>query len=429
MPTPAHNLCALLHEGHVLADESRRIPSYDDEQRHTPLATRAVTSGDANAVLAAPQLLMREDPMVLLSVFTPRGEPVAGVWTPVADLAEDAAVVAALLTVDAVLAGQAAPPLRRPDWYRVGWYDEAERWIDAELGARGHRRTAPVEAEKVGMLSAVLRVPCEPRTLWFKASCRHFHAEPASTRLVGELLPEHSPRVVATDDHRRWTLVEELPGAHEDEIDLPVGAGAHLGRIVATLQIRSLTHLAEVEAAGVPMRDLTTTRLEFDEVLTSSIELDLLTRDELEAARALRGQVHAVLDELANLGIPDALVHGDLHIGNVAHHGDALVIYDWSDAAISHPFPDIAHLVERLSDDERKAALAAYGEVWQTAYPDADVARALELAERADKIFQIVSYEKLVRAGEDASFWEMGGVVAQTLRGLPRLLQGTRGLP
>jgi aminoglycoside phosphotransferase (APT) family kinase protein len=416
VPTPARQLCALLHDGRVITDAARRVPSYDEGDQHTPLAERAATCGDPGAVLIAPHLQVHEDPMVLLSVFAPRGEPVDGIWTPLDDLAEDDDVVTALRSVAAVADGSVETPERRPDWFRLSWYDDVERWVDAELAARGRpSRTGPVEPVKVWSLSAALRVPCDPGPpVWLKAACPHFHAEPALTRLVAEMDPEHAPRPIALDEHRAWLLMEHFPGADDDRAPGPAAA-----RVAATLHLRALDHLAEVEAAGVPVRDLATTLRQFDEVLEAGVELDQLSADELAAARATRGEVHAVLEELAGLGIPHTLVHGDLHIGNVAHQGDSLVLYDWSDAAVSHPFLDVDLLAERLEEEEQHETRAAYAEVWRAACPGADVDRALALAGPAKVIYQTVTFEQIYRAQEDASYWEMRGIVARYLRGLP----------
>lgn len=419
MPTPARQLCVLLSDGAVLTDARRRVPSYDGDQRHASLAQRARTCGDPNAVLVAPQLEVHEDPMVRLSVFASRGEQVAGTWTPIHHLAEDPDTVAALKSVAAVADGSTPPPSRRPDWFRLDWYDEVEAWVDAQLGEQGRRRTGPVVPVGNWWVSVVTRVPCDPGPpVWFKAACPHFHAEPALTRLVAEMDPEHAPRLVALDEDRAWLLAEEMAGAEEDR-ENPPGLGAAAARVTATLQLRSLDHLAEIEAAGVPVRDLRTTSHQFEEVLEGSVELDQLSADELAAARASRGEVLAVLEELAGLGIPDTLVHGDLHVGNVAHAGDALVLYDWSDAAVSHPFLDLVRLSERLPEDEQDQARGAYAEVWRAALPDADVDRALELAVYANTVYQTVTFDQLYRAGEDASYWEMRGIVARFLRELP----------
>jgi aminoglycoside phosphotransferase (APT) family kinase protein len=429
VPTPTRQLCVLIHDGQILTDVDRHVPSRDDEDQHTPLPQLASTSGDPAAVLVAPQLRVSADPQVLLNVFSPRSQTrVDGVWTPLDDLAEDDAVVELLREVAAELAGVVERPARRPDWFRVSWYAEVEAWLDTELATLGRARTGPVEATKVWSISAVVRVPCDPAPVWFKASCRHFHAEPALTRLVGELAPEHAPPIVVTDEERAWSLMEALPGADDlNEDDPPPVIGLATARIAAAVQLRSRDHLDAIEAAGVPVRTLTQTGHQFDEIVAGSLELELLTPDELSAARAARKEVHAVLDELTAVGIPDTLVHGDLHTGNVAHADGALVLYDWSDAAVSHPFLDIIRLTERVPDDDSAAARAAFAAAWQEAYPDLDVARALELAEPANTIYQIVTFEQIQQAQEDASYWEMSGVVARMLQHLPDRLRRAAG--
>jgi aminoglycoside phosphotransferase (APT) family kinase protein len=422
VPTPTRQLCAVLHDGRVLTDGSRRVPAYDEKQRHTPLTQRAATSGDASAVPVSPQLQVHADPSVLLSVFSPRADPVPGLWTPLTQLSEDDAVTGALRSVDAVVSGRAELPAGRPDWFRTSWYAEVEAWVDDQLSALGRRRTGPATPRKVWSMSAVVRIPADPAPVWLKAACRHFHAEPALTRLVGEMLPEHAPVVIATDDDRGWVLTEDMPGADEDAA--PEGVGPEAARIMATLQLRSLDHLADIHAAAVPRRDLARTGQQLDEILAGSLELGELTDEEIAAARGVRDRAHDVLAELASLGIPDTLVHGDFHNGNVAHDGDSVVLYDWSDAAVSHPFLDVVLLGSRLPEAERVATRDAYAEVWRAAYPALDTARALELADDANTIYQMVTFEQIQRAQEEASTWEMHGVVAQMLRTLPGRLGG-----
>ncbi|HEY3528823.1 MAG TPA: aminoglycoside phosphotransferase family protein [Nocardioides sp.] len=425
---PVRQVCVLLRDGRVLTDEASRLPSYDEEHPWIGLERRARTAGDPGAVLVMPQVMVGSEPTTLLSVFASRpgssaGGAVDGTWTALDDVAEaDPAVLAALREAALVEGGLTETPARRPAWFSAGWYDEVDAWIDARLAASGKSRAGETVPVKAWSLSAVLRVPSDPSSVWFKASCRHFHAEPALTRLVAEMLPEHAPTLVAGDDDRAWLLLEEMPGAaadDDDEDEPSAGLGVAAARIAATLQLRSLDHLDEIEAAGVPVRGLSETLHGFDEILVSSVELDELSREELASARGMRDDVHAVVEELASLGLPETLVHGDLHPGNVAHDGDSIVLYDWSDAAVSHPFLDLAHLTGRLPEEQRDAVREAYAAVWRTAYPDADIGRALELAEHVDTIYQLVTYEQIYRAQEDASYWEMRGVVARSLRKLP----------
>ncbi len=423
MPTPTRQVCALLHEGHVLTDAERRVPAYDAPERHVSLTERVARCGDPAAVPVAPQLQVRAEPCTLVSAFGSRGaERVDGLWTPVAEVAEDEAVLAALLSVDSVVAGLAPRPDRRADWFRRSWYDEVEAWVDEVLRALGRRRNGPCAPVKVWSLSAVVRVPTDGPPVWLKAACRHFHAEPALTRLVSSMLPGRTPDVVATDDERGWVLTEDIATA--DEESAPEGVGPSAARIAARLQLLSLDRLTEIRAAEVPERGLVDTGRRFDEILRDGVELADLTPDELAAARATAPAVHALLDQLAALGVPDTLVHGDLHTGNVASDGDAIVLYDWSDAAVSHPFLDVVLLASRLPEDEQQATFAAYAETWREAYPDLDVEGALALARPVNTIYQMVTFELIQRAQEDASRWELHGVVARWLRSLPDLVAG-----
>ena len=428
--TKVRQVCALLRDGCVLTDEEGRLPSYEAEDTWDDPRRRAHACGDPAAVLVAPQIMVGSDPTVLLSVFGPRSETtVDGTWRSLDDLVGgDPALLPPLREIAAITAGVIEAPARRPQWFSTSWYDEADAWVDAQLGSRGRTRTGATVPTKVWSVSAVLMIPSDPAPVWMKASCRHFHAEPALTRLVAEMMPEHAPPMLAADEERAWLLMDDLPGATEEREDPPPpGLALAAARITATLQLRSLDHLVAIEAAGVPVRTLTDTRHRFDQLLGDSVELVQLTPEELAAARALRGDVHAVLDELAGLGIPDTLVHGDLHAGNVAHDGEALVLYDWSDAAISHPFLDVVLLTQEMPDDERKVALRAYEAAWRTAYPHVDVARGLGLAHLANTIYQMVTFEEIYRSQEDASYWEMRGVVARMLRDLPGRFPGLDG--
>jgi hypothetical protein len=76
-------------------------------------------------------------------------------------------------------------------------------------------------------------------------------------------------------------------------------------------------------------------------------------------------------------------------------------------------------LLRSIPDEERDAARAGYAGAWRAAYPDIDIERALELAVQVNAIFQMVTYEMICRSLEDASYWEMRGVVARFLRNLP----------
>ena len=415
-------MCVLTSGGLVRTDERGRLPAYDDDSPVDDLRQRAQACGDPDAVLVAPQRLAAEDPTVLLSLFAPRRAAGPAGWSDPGRLDLRPPVRAALLEEVDVLTGVAPWPERRPEWFRTGWYDEVTAWIGARLDSFGRPPTGPTVAVKVWSLSAVLRTPTAVGSVWFKAACDHFRPEPALTRLVVNLAPRHAPPVLATDDERGWLLMDHLAGAEDASQDeAPAGLGAAAARVIAELQLRSADRVEEMTALGVPRRGLAETKAAFDRLLVDSVELDDISPETLEQARGAADRVHEAIDELAMLGVPDTLVHGDLHPGNVARDVDSLVVYDWSDAAISHPFLDLVHLTRSMAPDEAAAAVTAYGAVWRSAYPTLDVERVFALAERVNTIYQMVVFEEIYRAQERASRWEMAGVVSRGLRRLPEL--------
>ncbi|TDE89604.1 hypothetical protein EXU48_19390 [Occultella glacieicola] len=335
-----------------------------------------------------------------------------------------AAVVLALAERDGVV----PTPPARPDWYRTGWLDEATAWLDRQIAALGLRREGPGEPVKIWCLSAVVRFDCRGDgganvPLYLKAACDWFHAEPAITVAVGALDPERVPTVRATDPARGWLLLDPLPETDAGGAAEPEGADVALGtaRTMAELQRRSLEHVDALRGAGCPDRTIEPTLAAFADVLTGSVELSRLTEHERAGLPALGRRVEKHLRELAECGVPDTLTHGDLHLGNVATGAGRLVIYDWTDAAIAHPFLDAALLANGRREKDPaagNAVLEEFATVWRAHAPGADTDRALALAPIANLVHQCISYEGIARSLEPDSRWELAGVVAANLRRL-----------
>ena len=191
--------------------------------------------------------------------------------------------------------------------------------------------------------------------------------------------------------------------------------------VAARLHLSSLHHLDGLRHDGLPDRGLEPTLAGLSDVLSDSRELSLLTESELSVVRAREPWLRGQLSRLYACGVPSTLVHGDLHLDNVADDTRGPVIYDWSDACLGHPFIDAVHLARRVQEEDRPAVYEAYAGPWREAYPDADVAGAFRLAVIADRIFDAISYEGIQRHQEQDSVWEMAGATASALRELAKI--------
>jgi aminoglycoside phosphotransferase (APT) family kinase protein len=162
------------------------------------------------------------------------------------------------------------------------------------------------------------------------------------------------------------------------------------------------------------------------EVLYRSV--DVLTGAQRELAPSLESWLVTGLGELWGGPLPDTLVHGDLHCGNIAWTGGGLVVFDWTDLCLSHPFLDAQHLATSAAnvagdDPGRRRAAAdavwsAYLGPWRDAYPDADLDAVRSRVPLAEAVFQAISYEQIYRAQPEQSRWELATVVGEALETL-----------
>lgn len=421
---------------HVLAlptDDGLRLPRVDDRWPDHRGLVAAVGSPDA--FLAGEP--WREDDGTVTNVLV--GDLSAlehAAWHPLDELAALGVSDEGAEAIRRILREwrEGPPEDGRAAWFRPGWKDAVEAWVEEVLPQHGYARRGDVEAVKVWSLSAVLRFPVvrdgEGSDLWFKATCDGFHAEPALTQAVCQLEPDLMPRVLAVEPDHAWMLMETIDDAG-DGVD-PARA-ADVARALARLQLETLDRLDVLRAAGAPDRGLTQTLAWLHTVVHESVELPQMTPEQRAAAEEIEPVLADMLREFWSLGIPDALAHGDLHLGNVAWVVDRPVFFDWTDACVSHPFLDVRHLANDASrggeDDEdkerrRRVVWDAYAEPWRAAYPDLDLDAAWEQSFLVDGVFQMISYEQIYRAQPESSRWELATVVVDTL---DKLVEQVRG--
>lgn len=413
-------LVALLHQGRVLITPAGTLPELpplrDGADERSLAEVLALVGAE---IPIAPTAKLADGRLVHLVGMRDADPPPA---TAGADLAPPAAVADAELAQVLQRAldelDPAHTPAQRPDWFRPGWFDLLEAWIDAALAPTGRRRAGPVEPFRLWSISAVVRVPTDDGVLWCKAPCPYFRTEARIHSAVARLLPDLVPDLVATEPDEGWLLMRPMTGAD----DPAPGAALEVARCWASAQLASIERVPALLAAGLQPRGVDETIAAFEALLRDSGELVLLSDDELREARAAAGPAIELVRRFWAAGIPDALAHGDLHLGNVAWDGADLRIFDWTDGCISHPFLDASHLVRFVDDATGADALRSYADAWRDVYPDVDVDTVVALAPLADLVFQTVTFDELAKATEPQSAWELGGVIARNLRALPQLV-------
>ena len=353
-----------------------------------PPASGAVVPA-ARAVLGADVGLLRvihepeqPDGRRIVAVVVLRGEPPAGTrWG------------AAPAELAPVLAEATGPRALTQPWRHRDWPPAAEAWLLAAVRAAGRAVTGPVELVRSWELSCVLRVPTDGGRVYLKATVRAplFADEVAVTPALARLFPGRVPAPLAADRERGLLALEDV--GEEVGWEAPPEDWEGLVREFGRLQRASVPYAAELRAAGCGDRSL--------EWLAGQLpvwfDAGLLGRfAPPEVAGRLAAAVPRLVEvcaELAAHGVPTALLHGDMHPGNVARGPDGYVYFDWTDCALGHPFLDVIAI--DLAGADRDRLRDAYLAEWSGLAP-VDRLRALwPLVEVLAPANQAVSYLSL----------------------------------
>ena len=282
-----------------------------------------------------------------------------------------------------------------PPWSQPGWWERTTDWIAAQLPDRG-----PLDVEQVRAwgISTVLRATdADGQRYWFKGICTHFGREVAVTEALHRVAPEFVAPVLAADRDEFRLLLGDLPDV------APAGEPATHASAYARLrdlQRKVEPHRSDLIAAGATVRPLADVPAAFAATMA---DLELPEWHGIAPARVgeLVRWVEQAVIEVAALGLPDVVVHGDFHPGNVATLGDGTrVIFDWSDAAITQPFVDVPTWLTWIEDDvdEQARTWASFAQVWSDVLPADEWLARRTLLEGVAGAYHVVSYAGIVRA-------------------------------
>ncbi len=269
-------------------------------------------------------------------------------------------------------------------WRDDDWLAEVHTWVDARLADAGLQRAGEAEQTHVTLWSTVIRIPTDRGDVWFKANDEALRHESGVVELLAAEVPELVPPLLADDTERGWLLMADAGewlrtvSPREGHLDhwlevLPAYAGAQLAMV---------PHVDALLALGVPDRRLPTLPAGYASLM-----------DEIDAEprfRAAAAQVDDLVGRLAAYGIDETLNHDDLHDGQVFVKDGRVLVMDWGDACISHPFFTLSVTLEGVLswglDDVEDSLdttpfLDAYLAPFRERY-DGDLAEAARLALR-----------------------------------------------
>jgi hypothetical protein len=292
-------------------------------------------------------------------------------------------------------------PERRAPWALPSWYAQAENWIANQVSRLRRGPILEIQPVKSWSISCVLKVITESGILYFKVArdLPLFVNEGVVLTHLADLYPGRVPRPIAVQPEQGWFLLDDFGQAPDG--DAPLEEQARLMQDFARLQIDSSQKVEHLLTAGCKDRRLNILLSQIDPLLNDEVALGQLTFEEREKLQQATPYLRELISELISLPIPYAILHGDLHAGNVIPYKDSFLYFDWTDAAISHPFFDMIHIFRQEDEAEKTTLQDAYLNVWEECYLKTDVRRAWELASVLYGFYHAVSYQHIARGIEE----------------------------
>ena len=330
------------------------------------------------------------------------------------------------------------PGAQRP-WERAGWFDGAANWMLHELDRSGIQVTGSVEQFMAFRLaSCVLRVRTAEGDMYLKASLPQQPFESTLTRVVASRWPDWVPAPLAVDERQNWMLSRDYEGAG---MQLQFADYPSIARAVATLQVESMSSLQDWRALGCPavgpgeLSAFAEAPGRLSEILGKGGD-NALSEQELNRLLQLTGGWKAAGQSLADLPLPNALLHSDLWYPNLYRREGGFWITDWSGAMIGHPFFSVLKLLRfralwqgaqaPLPDSDEACASLTEAIVSEYLEPFSSLDTAERLREALALVRQLEGPWRLLKWARAIDLEELGGFhyqrIARTMRRIARQL-------
>ncbi len=268
--------------------------------------------------------------------------PPAAKWTP-ADRAPEAAQTA--------LAWLVTTHPHRVPWYAIDFADTLTRIMRERFGG-----DARLEQVRSWGRSSIWRLHMNDSTAYLKVVPPMFAHEPQLSARLAQAFPQSVPAVVACETGS-WFVLADYGGESlfgESKRDLALWERA-LREYAQFQQMTRAFAAPMVGDTGLPVRDLNWISLRWRALLADEAALNRGTQPlNAEERQQIADYMPKIETALAALRVQEltALTHGDFWAGQIVQTANGRLLFtDWSDAAVAHPFFDIAFFLSEIAAD------------------------------------------------------------------------------
>jgi hypothetical protein len=269
-------------------------------------------------------------------------------------------------------------------------------WAEATLRSAGGAITGEPQQIRTWNLSSIWRLSSTAGPVWLKVVPPFFAHEGT---LIDALRGEAVPRLLGRDGGR--LLLAQAAG--EDLYGATLAERRSMIDLLVALQRRWSERTDELLALRLP--DWRAPALCAAITALLQRRADAVLPDDRALLDAFVESLPARCAAIAACGLPQGLVHGDFHSGNVrGGNGHALTLLDWGDSGAGHPLLDMPAFLGRSPPEQVAPLRAHWCAAWQRAVPGCDPARASTLLAPIAAARQALIYQRFLDHIEPAEY-------------------------
>jgi len=250
----------------------------------------------------------------------------------------------------------------RPVWQKNGYSSELLQWSKKNLP----EKVLSFDQIKINALSAVYKANCDNFSYYIKVVPEIFQTELGLTKYLEKNYPDSIPEVILIDYENRIIVTKEINGKMLYEVR-EIGPWKNTLNTYAKIQIKEMTNTDTLLKKGFLDRTMKKLRNHIDEI-TMNLEKTIgdfgndITENEITLWNESVYKMKELTKEIENSKIKNSIDHGDFYCANIAISKDRIIIFDWSDGCVTHPFISLVPFFYEceFNEEEKESLLQTY---------------------------------------------------------------------
>lgn len=307
---------------------------------------------------------------------------------------------------------------------------EISTWVKKSLNELGYGLDSEPEMVRDMPWSQVSRLYTPEGIIYLKISAEPFSNEANLLNYLSKIGVESIPEIIAKNIEKRCFLMKEAGKTLRESLKLnyDLALPSQALTTYSNLQIQCIPKVSTLLDIGVNdwrLNKLPSLYLSFIENTDLLLE-DGLSKSDLQALNDFYPKFLSLCESLSSFGMPETLEHGDFQDNNILIHGNKIIVHDFGDASITHPFFSLASFLNSAQrhhgiqeNDERYLYLYNhYMKPWNASVPQKTCLNAFKIANRIGHFVFALSFLRIKSCPGIENFPEYNGYISKALKQL-----------